>query len=479
MRILILFVIISLAFTIKAQVTFEAVIGTPTTNENVYYSFERDNGNFILVGTKEALNTPSVSPYIIEISKEGVILKENFLQDTSREFLYSYVLEFNSKLIVVGTLLSDYNTAIYDSIVISELDSNLNIINNVQVFIDSNSLDNGSMFYAEIFSDSILFISGYGIKRSQYVHNSFVFSLDTNYSVVNKQIIDLYQGIGDTRFYNFLFNKSDSHYYGYSPDGVCVLNADLTIDTLFFTSLQVRKTFVSQIGTKKYMLGLLRDNSAIKLYSLNNQFDTLSSQIISINQNYTYPAAIRSLSSNISYLYIGISDSINPNDIWWGMQNSKLLLTKIDTLGNTLWIKSYGKDGYYYLLYDVLATEDGGCLLSGCRYDYLSNSYQKDIFIIKVDSNGTTTWIKNIELPQIHVNLFPNPTSDFINLSIVSSTKTIKEITIYNISGKQVLHQQINSQQTQLNVSSLASGIYIIEGYTQGGEVFREKFVVE
>jgi hypothetical protein len=54
------------------------------------------------------------------------------------------------------------------------------------------------------------------------------------------------------------------------------------------------------------------------------------------------------------------------------------------------------------------------------------------------------------------LKVYPNPTSDFIN---IETTKEIKNIAVYNMIGQKIM--QANSK--QLNVSNLANGAYILE----------------
>ena len=55
----------------------------------------------------------------------------------------------------------------------------------------------------------------------------------------------------------------------------------------------------------------------------------------------------------------------------------------------------------------------------------------------------------------IEVSLYPNPANDILNIEMTSDVKSIE---IYNIQGQKVL----SSNQKQINVSNLASGIYMI-----------------
>ena len=464
------------SFDLYSQTSFETLVNSPLTNEFPNQSIEKSNGNIIITASRDNGNQNYKSPYFIEIDKYGNLINENFIKDSSQHFSYYNIVEFKSQIIAVGILFSDYSNSTNNSLIVSELDSNLNIIKTKSFLLDSNTIDIMATCYTQVFSDSILMISGYGIFVDQYSHASFVYTLDSNLELINNKIFSPYIGI--IGFYNYIFNESDSLYYSKTNQGVCALNMDLTIDTIFNRLISIRKNYLSSNGQKKYMLSLTFNNY-IYLYNLDDNMDTISSQLISINPNYTYPADVRSISAFSKYLYIGITDSINATNLGWGDQDSKLLLTKIDTLGNTIWIKSYGNKDNYYILHDVLATNDGGCLLTADSYEYGLNNYKKDVILIKVDSNGVSTWTRTISKPQLDIKIFPNPSTDYINLSISGGNEIIKQITIFDMQGKQVLVESINSSETKLNISNLAKGAYIIEGVCESGNMFTEKFLKE
>lgn len=56
--------------------------------------------------------------------------------------------------------------------------------------------------------------------------------------------------------------------------------------------------------------------------------------------------------------------------------------------------------------------------------------------------------------------VYPNPTTQYLKLK--SSAITIDEICIFNIDGKEFIHQKINNKNTTLDVSKLESGIYFV-----------------
>ena len=57
-------------------------------------------------------------------------------------------------------------------------------------------------------------------------------------------------------------------------------------------------------------------------------------------------------------------------------------------------------------------------------------------------------------------NMYPNPTKN--NITITNSNFVINSVELYNISGQKVRSEIVNSMQTNLNVSDLKKGIYIM-----------------
>lgn len=84
--------------------------------------------------------------------------------------------------------------------------------------------------------------------------------------------------------------------------------------------------------------------------------------------------------------------------------------------------------------------------------------------------------------PGVKLSVYPNPASDFVNLSIRSPKAADADISLYNANGKLVQSRRINlaahQQVLPLNVSALANGLYFIEVRTESG-VFTEKIVIQ
>uniref|UniRef100_UPI004048ED3F T9SS type A sorting domain-containing protein n=1 Tax=Gelidibacter sp. TaxID=2018083 RepID=UPI004048ED3F len=101
------------------------------------------------------------------------------------------------------------------------------------------------------------------------------------------------------------------------------------------------------------------------------------------------------------------------------------------------------------------------------KSDFLSYSTTSDNFNITVES---TLGVQ--EITNNNIKLYPNPTSDYIN---ISSQTPIIEIDMYDVLGKHVLS---TSQTTQIDVSQLTSGLYFVKIQSDKGEIIK-KIIIE
>ena len=59
-------------------------------------------------------------------------------------------------------------------------------------------------------------------------------------------------------------------------------------------------------------------------------------------------------------------------------------------------------------------------------------------------------------------SFYPNPVATKLNIEIPSTENELK-VSIYNQLGQEVMHQLVTEASNYINVSNLASGIYIIK----------------
>ena len=128
--------------------------------------------------------------------------------------------------------------------------------------------------------------------------------------------------------------------------------------------------------------------------------------------------------------------------------------------------------GYYGLeldagVYDVTFTLPGYKTISD-QVEIISGT-ETQLDTMMVIASG----IMDTSSKAIHISIFPNPASDKITLTN-DGVRLIKEVRIYDQTGQRVLHEKEGVD--VIDISSIASGIYILEARMEEG-VVREKFV--
>ena len=73
-------------------------------------------------------------------------------------------------------------------------------------------------------------------------------------------------------------------------------------------------------------------------------------------------------------------------------------------------------------------------------------------------------------------NIFPNPTTDYLNVQ--RTNENLQKIIISNINGMQILEAEIGDEVMEINVRSLAAGVYVISGFSNEDSILKTmKFI--
>ncbi len=103
-----------------------------------------------------------------------------------------------------------------------------------------------------------------------------------------------------------------------------------------------------------------------------------------------------------------------------------------------------------------------------------ANSTSAPAFMVKKTKDENSAPQETADKKQMvkveEFSLFPNPVTNVLN---VQSTYGLLQITIYSLSGQPVLQ----TTKTEIDVSSLPSGIYIVRAITVDGEQLQSKFI--
>ena len=85
----------------------------------------------------------------------------------------------------------------------------------------------------------------------------------------------------------------------------------------------------------------------------------------------------------------------------------------------------------------------------------------------------TPTGFAGIDELEIEINVYPNPSSDFI--SVETQSASIDEVSIYNSAGKLVLKEK---NVAQINVSQIHSGNYIVRAHSNNQVIAQQRLII-
>ena len=119
----------------------------------------------------------------------------------------------------------------------------------------------------------------------------------------------------------------------------------------------------------------------------------------------------------------------------------------------------------------VVSSSGSSFINSNIKLDYTLG----EVLISTLDNNGylvtqgfhQTSWSilsSNNILKEVDIKIFPNPTSDYLN--VCSDISSVILVEIFNVNGQKFFKSSENASHT-IDVSSFSKGIYIINIYRQ------------
>ena len=98
-----------------------------------------------------------------------------------------------------------------------------------------------------------------------------------------------------------------------------------------------------------------------------------------------------------------------------------------------------------------------------------------DIFVAKYGFESCALSTEDFTPTPTSIKMYPNPAN---NQVFFESNLALEQVKVFSINGKQVLRANL-SQNNNIQVSDLATGIYLVQIQTQNGQVETRKLVVE
>ncbi|MFK7755451.1 MAG: T9SS type A sorting domain-containing protein [Flavobacteriales bacterium] len=154
-------------------------------------------------------------------------------------------------------------------------------------------------------------------------------------------------------------------------------------------------------------------------------------------------------------------------------------IKKVDANFQEEWMKYYEADitsEIVSFMYDFEISLDGGFICSGSTAGSNVLLEPQNIWLLKLDACGDREdlgceFIDNVyEFESSQFSVYPNPASDRITVSLNSTLPLINhtQVLLRNTLGQEVFASQITAHEQVLDVSGLASGVYMLSLVSDG-----------
>jgi len=462
-----LIIISSFVVTANAQFTFECTISDQ--KDQCVTSIIETNEYYLIVTYVDRNSVYEQTPNLFKIDKQGNIVLSTMLKPEYHAFIiYEIFPNEDGSFTGFGFSRPFEDSLAYFTII--ELSDKLSILNefNYQTYFDMLDYIN-----VEKFLDGYIIV-GSGRNPQNFLKRVFAYRIDSSYDTLYCKI---YPEEGTKYPFDIITteNGNDSKVFvsGYHqqtntsgqiflldsllervdlkgiPESVSLYNDAMYFDDGHY--LLTGKKHISNSHPQDEQL-------AIMLMDTNDLMQDI--EFLGASDTLDYPGFYTNLdfvdADNIYY-------SGTKNIVLGGYfvsTTSWFFLNKLDINLDVQWQKFYGGDAYY-MLWAMIATQDGGCLMAGTRYDYLTQNNERDIFIIKVNSDGFITWLGD-EPPQITAHdaiVYPNPGSSYLKVETGPQIDGAA-FEMFDMTGKMAAREILDYRLLEINTNYLPTGTY-------------------
>ena len=411
---------------------------------------------------------PGTKTNIYKTDKDGNILKIQTIKPDQFDFVLSVIInEGNNKITGFGFQKAAEDSPLFFTIL--EIDENLSILNEKKYetdfywlsYINVEKYYNGYMIvgngnytsYPNYHLFSYLVNSTYDTIRSKvYPEEGIIYAFDilpthdnNNFKVFTRGLGPPFGAVGQILLIDKNLNRIK---YTEIPEYVFSYMDAKYIDDAHYL-LSGKKDIIDE-NRQTTKLALMRMDTADVMQEIHlfGSEDTITypgfySNLDFVDENAIYYAGVKNLAFNY----------YTPVDSWF-------FLNKLNSNLEVQWQKFYGGDAYYNL-WNVLATQDGGCLMAGTRYDYITQTNLRDLYILKVDANGLIVGTGE-ELPNISVQdaiVYPNPGNEYFHVQ--SGPQICGALfELFDLSGNLVLTTTLDERVDTISTIRLSTGTY-------------------
>ena len=453
--------------------TFEYILSTPM-NEVVGDIYEENDGSIYVTGFVTRPNEfwGKANGIVLKINDEGHFVDSTIYDMMDRRYCITNILPDSNNCFILSGYSTDtfpqlLNTFGNCCIEMKKINSNLDILSEKEIvfppdykyknWISCRGMNNNILVSGSIVPNYIVpYLFFYVLKDNfDSLHASFYLDTtrmcgaikqlsDTTYWMTDFSSSDYY--MLDKNLYLTDYDYARPHWIN-SPFGI-----KWDSDTSFYLAGEWNDGPDDDIGFFKQFHPT---DSTGNIFNTWGTLDTLD-----------IPAADALDYKNKDSIFIGGTTNFGfyyfPTPSWY-------FIIQTDSNLNVRWERFYGGDAHY-IMWKIIASNDGGCIIAGTRYDYQNVTEEElDIHILKLNSEGLMVGTPEGPTIEMHEALvFPNPGTNYLKVRIAAQHKQ-SMFELYDINGRQVLTQQIFGKWGEVNTVFLTSGTYIYKIYNAEG----------
>jgi hypothetical protein len=403
------------------------------TSYDFQFGFQKANGNFFIMGTLTdtvSLHNMDVS-YFCELDTAfGLVWEKTYKLPApyKNHQMLDFVLDADSNVLIEGRAdFSEYSSN--DDLFIAKINQN------------------GDMQQFKLYEDWHDY-GNYGVFMHNYDSTGYVLLGDFPQNSFVREWVELDQDLEITGFVSVI----DLQHYIFTPASAKWLpNGNL---------IMANRANVEP-GADEDLYVKVMDQD------LNNLHDTL----ILYSNEPTYISVKNGM------------DYTDPNNIWLGTfygvppgfsWDEVFRIHIFDSNGNLKGRKVYGGDKSYWF-FDLKATSDGGCIMTGMVGDY-EGADNTNGYIIKVMSEDILTHAEETPFENDRdVAVFPNPFQDFLHFETMRKGLSVS---ISDNTGKEVLNINLNGiSRKGIDMGYIPPGIYLYNILDNGRKIQGGKLI--
>lgn len=282
------------------------------------------------------------------------------------------------------------------------------------------------------------------------------------------------------------FQNNDSLYLTPHPHGLSIFNSNLNFvefrerDNTEFPNLNVFNKYVINLKENFILFHSYTyfdfdckpgTNRNVIIKYNTNTYEVVTFYADALNnckpRNFASDFSIDLLVEDYIYMLIKYDNCgfINIDDSGENICNIEFMEVQcIDKNGQLRWRKELGGDASY-LPRGLVATPDSGCVVFTNRYEKgINTGSESDLYYTKLDKNGNLVKPIPVSVTEFNTSnqvkpiLYPNPTTDILQLSYTPNSTKPLHLKIYNLQGKPVLSKKIKDK--AISINHLPKGMY-------------------